>query len=389
MQCRIHQSKLQADSTNEKTKLNFLIMNRGLRITVTVLIIVLIAGTIAYPKLKPFLVSNLNKDMPQVGPIRQGGGQKLFVTGYVVKPSSMSDLVNTVGTIKPDEEVDLAFETSGKIVSIFFKEGTKVKKGDLLAKINDRPLQAQLQKLLVQKKLLESKEFRQRSLLDKDAISQESYDQIQTELQATVADINLVNARISETEMRAPFEGYIGLRYLSEGAYVTQATKIARLVKLSPLKIEFAISEKYTSEVKVGYPVTFKIDGIDNEFNAEVYAVDTKIDNLKQVVMRALYPNKKEELKSGRYASVSLVLSKIGDALAIPSEALIPEMEGERVFVYRGGKASSVKVNTGLRTESQIQITSGLKPGDTLIVTGILQLRQGLPVQLDSVIIKN
>ena len=362
-------------------------MNKGLRITVTVIIILLVVGTLAYPKLKPFLESRFKKGIPAAGPVRQGGGQKLVVTGYVLVPSSMSEIVNTVGTIKPDEEVDLAFETSGKIVNIYFKEGTKVKKGDLLAKINDRPLQAQLQKLLVQKKLSEAKEFRQRSLLDKDAISQESYDQIQTELQATIADINLVTARISETEMRAPFDGYIGLRYLSEGAYVTQSTKIARLVKMSPLKIEFAISEKYISEVKVGYPVTFKIDGIDKVFNAEVYAVDSKIDNLKQVVMRALYPNKNEELKSGRYASVSLVLSKIDSALAIPSEALIPEMEGERAFVYRGGKASSVLVGTGLRTEAEIQITNGLKSGDTVIVTGILQLRQGLPVQFDSVIV--
>jgi membrane fusion protein (multidrug efflux system) len=364
-------------------------MNRGLRITVTVIIVLLIAGTIAYPKLKPFLASKLNKDMPAAGPMRQGGGQKLFVTGYVVSPSKMSDPINTVGTIKPDEEVDLAFETSGKMIKIYFTEGTKVKKGDLLAKINDRPLQAQLEKNLSQKKLLESKEFRQRSLLDKDAISQESYDQILTELQSTIADINLVKARIAETEMRAPFDGYIGLRYLSEGAYVTQSTKIARLVKLSPLKIEFAINEKYSSEVKVGYPVTFQIEGIDNIFNAQVYAVDTKIDALKMVVMRALYPNTKEELRSGRYASVSLILSQIDNALAIPNEALIPEMEGERVFVYRGGKASSVQVSTGLRTESKIQITNGLKPGDTLIVTGILQLRQGLPVQLDSVIVNN
>jgi len=363
-------------------------MNKGLRITVTVLIIILIGGTIAYPKLKPFLSSKIKKDMQAAGPVRQGGGgQKLFVTGYVLEPTGMSEIVNTIGTTQPDEEVDLSFETSGKLVNIFFKEGVKVKKGDLLAKINDRPLQAQLEKLLVQKKLSEAKEFRQRSLLDKDAISQESYDQIQTDLQVINADINLVKARISETEMRAPFEGYIGLRYLSEGAYVSPSTKIARFVKLSPLKIEFAISEKYTSEVRVGYPVTFKIDGIDNLFNAEVYAIDTKIDQLKMVVMRALYPNSKEELKSGRYASVTLELSKIDSALAIPSEALISEMEGEMVFVYRGGKAYSVKVNTGLRTEAKIQVTNGLKTGDTVIVTGILQLRQGLPVQFDSVIV--
>jgi membrane fusion protein (multidrug efflux system) len=364
-------------------------MNRGLRITVTVIIVLLIAGMIAYPKLKPFLVSKLNKDMPSPGPMRQGGGQKLFVTGYVVTPTKMSEPIIAIGTIKPDEEVDLAFETSGKIVSIFFKEGTRVNKGDLLAKINDRPLQAQLQKLIVQKKLLESKEYRQKSLLDKDAISQESYDQIQTELQATIADINLVKARISETEMRAPFDGSIGLRFLSEGAYVTQSTKIARLVKMSPLKIEFSINEKYSSEVKVGYPLTFQIEGNANIFNAQVYAVDTKIDALKMVVMRALYPNTNEELRPGRYTSVSLIMSQIENALAIPAEALMSEMEGERVFVYRNGKASSIKVTTGLRTEAKIQITEGLKAGDTLIVTGILQLRQGLPVQLDSVIINN
>jgi len=365
-------------------------MNKGLRITVTVIIVLLIVGTIAYPKLKPILASKLKKDMPAPGPSRPGGGQKLFVTGYIVNPSQMSVLINSIATIKPDEEVDLAFETSGKIVKITFKEDTKVKKGDLLAKINDRPLKAQLEKLQVQKKLLEAKEFRQRSLLEKDAISQESYDQIQTELQTTNADINLVMARISETELRAPFDGVVGLRYLSEGAYVTPSSKIARLVKITPLKIEFSVSEKYASEVRVGFPVTFKIDGIDDVFNAKVYAVDTKIDiSTKMIVLRALYPNTKEELKSGRYALVTLALSQIDRALAIPTEALIPEMDGERVFIYKGGKAASVKVNTGLRTESKIQITSGLKEGDTLITTGILQLRQGLPVQLDSVIINN
>jgi membrane fusion protein (multidrug efflux system) len=299
----------------------------------------------------------------------------------------LSELVNSTGTLRPDEEVDLSFETSGKIVNINFKEGTRVRKGDLLAKINDRPLQAQLQRLLVEKKLAEEKEFRQRSLLDKDAISQESYDQIQTELQTTEADINLIRARISETELRAPFDGIIGLRYLSEGAYATPSTKIARLIKISPIKIEFSIPEKYASEIKIGYPVTFKIDGTDEIFNASVYAVDPKIDiETRTIVLRALYPNKNEELKSGRYASITLKMSQIDSAIAIPTEALIPEMEGEKVFIYKSGKASTVKVSTGLRTESRIQITRGLKYGDTLLTSGILQLRQSLPIVLDTVV---
>ncbi len=155
--------------------------------------------------------------------------------------------------------MDLSFETSGKIVNINFTEGTRVKKGDLLAKMNDRPLQAQLEKLEAQLKLAEGKEFRQRSLLDRDAISQESYDQVQTDVQSIKADINLIKARISETELRAPFDGIIGLRYLSEGSFATSSTKIARLVKAKPLKIEFSISEKYASEIRIGYPITFKL----------------------------------------------------------------------------------------------------------------------------------
>lgn len=364
-------------------------MNRSLKITLIVLIILLIAGTIAYPKLKPFLSSILRKQEAGPGPNRQMQ-QKLLVSGYIIKPTQMSELIKTSGTLRPDEEVDLAFETSGKIVSINFKEGTRVSKGDLLAKINDKPLQAQLEKLLAQQKLAEAKEFRQRSLLGRDAISQESYDQIQTELQTTQADINLIKARIRETELRAPFDGVVGLRTLSEGAFVTTATKISRLVKSSPIKIEFAVSEKYASEVKPGFPLTFSIEGSETIYNATVYAVDPKTDiDTRTISLRALYPNKNEELKTGRYANITLRLSQIDKAMAIPTEALIPEMEGEKVFIYKGGKASTIKVTTGLRTESAIQITDGLKFGDTLLITGILQLRQSLPVQLDTVITNN
>jgi membrane fusion protein, multidrug efflux system len=353
----------------------------------TILIIIAIVAIIAYPKAKPYLKSKSAGAGGAAGssPARQ----ILNVSGYLIKPEHFSDLVKSSGTLRPDEEVDLAFETSGKIISIKFTEGTRVKKGDLLAKINDRQLQAQLEKLLAQKKLTEAKEFRERSLLEKDAISQESYDQIVTELQTTVADINLIEARIAETELRAPFDGIIGLRYLSEGSYATSATKIAKLIKISPLKIEFSIPEMYSSEIRIGYPVTFTIVGLSNNFEASVYAVDPKVDiDTRTIVLRALYPNSKEELKAGRYASITLVMSQIDNAVSIPTEALIPEMDGEKVFIYNAGKASGVKVKTGLRTESRIQITDGLKFGDTLLITGILQLRQNLPVVLDTIVNK-
>ena len=362
-------------------------MNRKLRTTITILLIVFLAGIVFYPKYKPLLAKKIKGSGIAAEPLRQVQ-QKLNANGFVITPTRLSDLINTTGTLLPDEEVDLAFETSGKIVGINFTEGTRVKKGDLLAKINDRPLQAQLEKLEAQLKMAVAKEFRQRSLLDKDAISQESYDQVQTDVQTITADINLIKARISETELRAPFDGSIGFRSLSEGSYATSSTKITKLIKIRPLKIEFSISEKYASEIKIGYPITFKIVDNDQIFNASVYAVDPKIDiGMRTITLRALYPNKDEELKSGRYAEISLQLSQIDNAIAIPTEALIPEMEGEKVFIYKNGKAQSVKVKTGLRTESKIQITQGLRFGDTLITSGIMQLRQNLPIVLDTVIV--
>lgn len=368
-------------------------MNKRLRITILLLLVAVVI--ILYPKFKPLLIPQTKLPNAAAGP---GGGpgagrvaaparQLLNVSGFLIKSSRMSEFINSSGTLRPDEEVEMSFETSGKIVNINFTEGTKVKKGSLLAKINDRPLQAQLQKLKAQKKLIEEQEFRQRSLLDRDAISRESYDQIVTQIQTTQADINLILARIAETELRAPFDGTIGLRYLSEGSYATPSTKIARLIKLSPLKLEFSIPERYADEVNIGFPVTFKIVGSNSVFQAKVYAVDPKVElNTRTIVLRAIYPNANEELKPGRFAEVTLLLSQIDNTIAIPTEALIPEMEGETVYIYRKGKALNVKVGTGLRTESLIQIVNGLNFGDTLLTTGILQLRHNLPVVLDTLV---
>lgn len=364
---------------------------RIIRISITIILILFVLGIILYPKIKPLFKKSSAQGLPVAGRGPgggMGGGQPLFASGFVVTPTNMSELVYSTGTLIPDEEVELSFETSGKVVAIYFSEGTRVKRGDLLAKINDRPLQAQLLKLQAQKKLTEEREFRQRQLLDRDAISRESYDQVATELQSQEADILLLEARIAETELRAPFDGIVGLRMISEGAFASTQTKIVRLVKVSPLKIEFSIPERYAGEISPGYPISFVIDGNPTTFNANVYAVEPKIDiNTRGIVARALYPNTREELKPGRFASVRLLLSQIEKTVSIPTEAVIPEMDGEKVFIMRNGIAQRVNVTTGLRTESRIQIRTGLDFGDTLLTTAILQLRDGSRVQLDTLII--
>lgn len=360
--------------------------NRRFRISSSIIIVLVVLGLIVYPKLKP-LWNSTGDSSPRGAAGRMRSQQPLFASGYVLVPTWMDELIYRTGTLLPDEEVDLAFETSGKVVGIYFDEGTRVKKGKLLAKINDKPLQAQLLKLQAQRKLTGEREFRQRQLLDRDAISRESYDQVATELQSLEADIMLIEARVAETELRAPFDGIVGLRMISEGAYTTTQTKIVRLVKVSPLKIEFSVPERYSGQIEPGFPIDFNIDGIDKTYNAKVYAIDPEVDiNTRTIVVRALYLNSNQELKPGRFASVKALLSEIENAVSIPTEALIPEMEGEKVYVYTNGRAKEVKVTTGLRTESHIQIVTGLNFGDTLLTTATLQLREGLPVQFDTLV---
>lgn len=171
-----------------------------------------------------------------MGGNQKKGKQILNVNAKVIKPQLLTDEFTTTGVLLPDEEVDLSFETSGKIVEINFEEGTSVKKGQLLAKVNDRQLQAQLQRLVSQLKLAEDRVFRQDALLKRDAVSKEAYEQVKTDLATLNADIEIVKANIELTELRAPFDGIIGLRQVSVGTYASPTTVVAKLTKIADRK---------------------------------------------------------------------------------------------------------------------------------------------------------
>ncbi|MDR3366377.1 MAG: efflux RND transporter periplasmic adaptor subunit [Prevotellaceae bacterium] len=307
----------------------------------------------------------------------------LSVRSVLISPKPIIEYITSSGTLTASEEVDLSFESSGRITVLNIDEGQKVQKGALLAKINDNELQAQRDKINVQLKLAEDREQRQRTLLEREAISRESYEQSLAEMQALKADLAQIEAKIEKSSIVAPFDGIIGLRYTSEGAFVSPGTLVTKLICISPLKVDFSIPERYAGNVHTGMTVFFAVDGYLKPFEAKVYAIEPRVDSkTRTITMRAMYANTREILKPGRYVSVELQLKLFNDAISIPTEALIPEMDGNLVYLYRSGKAQPVAVQTGIRTETEIQITSGLAVGDTLITSGILQLRTGLPVQL-------
>lgn len=358
-------------------------MNKKLKWGLVALALMALAGWGIYSHLP-----KTNEELVAADKIVKTSSRKstLNVNAVVVEPQTISDEIFINGSLLPDEEVDLSFETSGKIVEINFKEGTFVKKGDLLAKVNDKPLQAQLHRLTSQIKLAEDRVYRQSKLLQKDAVSQEAYEQVKTDLATLNADIELVKANIEQTELRAPFDGVIGLRGVSVGSYASPSVVVAKLAKISPIKVEFAVPERYANDVKVGYNVKFSLTGELNQFNAKVYAKESMIDpTTHTLTVRALYENPKGASLAGRYASVNLEKQRIEDAIIVPSEAIVPEMGVDKLYLYKSGKAQPVSVVTGIRTDGAVQIVDGLKQGDTVIVSGTLQLRTGLPVVLDNI----
>lgn len=345
------------------------------------------AGLISYGAYRYFSGEDKKPEQPVVAQSRQGGGGRVLnVNAVTIQEQRLTDDYRIMGRLYPDEEVDLTFQTSGLVTNINFTEGTHVKEGQLLAKVNDAPLQAQLQKLEAQIKLAEDRVFRQSALLEKDAVSKEAYEQVKTDLATLEADIKLIKANIDLTELRAPFDGVIGLRQISEGTYASPSTVLARLTKVSPIKIEFAVAERYSNQVNVGTQIAFDIENNRNVFYGSVYAKETTVhQSTNTLTIRALYPNYNGVLQPGRTANITIRMLDIPNAIAIPSEAIIAEMGIDKVFLYKSGKARPVTVTKGIRTASHVQIIDGLHVGDTLITSGILQLRTDLDVTLDNI----
>lgn len=313
------------------------------------------------------------------------GTPLLPVEAIVVNPKKLDNKLVVTGSVLANESLELRSEISGKITNIAFQEGSQVKKGDILIRINDEEILAQLQKQKYNQKLNEDNEFRQRKLLEKDAISQEEYDNALNRLNTTVADVKLLEAQLAKTRIVAPFAGTIGLRYVSEGAYLSPNTAIATLYNNTPAKIEFAIPSRYSAQVAAGKEIFFKIEGDTLRYNGKVYAVEPRIDqDTRTLKLRAMADNRTGRLLPGQFVELDLILATVNNALLIPTEAVVPEQSGKKVFVLENGVVKEVKVETGIRTNTDLQVTSGLKAGDTVLTTGILQLKEGMNVQITS-----
>lgn len=307
----------------------------------------------------------------------------LNVEGLVIQPATVSDVVEVAGNILPFELTEIRPEISGRVTSIPFKEGSSVEAKTLLVKLFDGDLQAQLRKLEVQLQIAEKTEERERELLKINGISQQDYDLSLLQVNNIKADIELTKVAIYKTEIRAPYSGRIGLRNISLGAYVTPSNIITSISQVSMKKISFSIPEKYSSSIRPNMNVEFTIAGSNDTFTASVLASETTIESeTRNLRVLATVRDGNNVLVPGSFAKVKLIMGTNNAAVSIPSMAIIPSARSKQVILYRDSLPVFVDVTTGIRNEDNVQITSGINVGDTLVTTGLLFIRKDSKLKL-------
>ncbi|MFV5689919.1 efflux RND transporter periplasmic adaptor subunit [Flavobacterium sp. ZT3R25] len=326
---------------------------------------------------------NANKSENEGGNDKGGKDKPINVTGIVVHPETFDNNLSLSGSIEANEQVEIRSEVSGIVEGIYFQEGSNVSKGQVLFKVNDIELRAQLRQMTTKEGLASENERRAKLLLQKEAISQEEYDVARADLKSAQSQSQLIKAQISKTSVRAPFSGKIGLRSISPGTYITPTLLVAKLVNIGKLKITFSIPEKYATQVKTNTQLTFTVAGSTEKYAAKVYAIEPGVEVATRTLqVRAIAENRNGKLLPGTFANVELPLDIIKDAIIIPSEAIIPVQNGKKVFISSNGKAKEVMIETATRTDASILVLSGLKAGDTVLTSAVMSLKDEIPVKV-------
>lgn len=306
---------------------------------------------------------------------------------YIVQTQTVSEAIEIPGTIVASESTEIHPEVSGRIVSLNVREGAYVNKGAVLAKLYDADLQAQRRKLEVQLKMAQQTEDRYNQLQKIGGISKQDYDVTALQVSNIRADLAIINTEIAKTVVRAPFSGKLGLKEISTGAYVTPQSVIATIQKTNGLRLDFNVPEKYTSQIKNGQYVNFTVEGSNRSYTAVVMATNAGItEATRSLTYRAQVKGDETGLVPGGFAKVRLAFEPNHNAIMIPTQAIISQARGKKVYVYKDGKADFVDVTTGVRDSSNIQILSGINKGDTIIVTGLLSLKPDAKVNIKQVV---
>ncbi|MBX2928968.1 MAG: efflux RND transporter periplasmic adaptor subunit [Saprospiraceae bacterium] len=347
-------------------------------------LIVLIAAVLLY-RAGFFGGEQLPEPPPTAASPGSMGGQQTSVRVVRVQYETLRDNISVNGSTTATEEVLISAEVPGKISRILFREGAFVKKGALLVQLDDDELQAQRKRLLVQRELTQRIAERLKNLYDREGVSLQEYEIARAEADQVLAEIALIDVQISKRSVRAPFDGTLGLKMVSEGSFLSAGMPIVGLVSTNPIHLSFSVPERYSGVLQNGSKVQFRLDGSESLYSATVIAREPQIDPTTRTLrVKASAPNPNGRILPGAFAAVTVGLRDYDRTILIPTEAIVPEEGVQKVYLYRNGFAEVGTVETGIRKDAEIQILRGLEEGDTVITSGVLLIRPGAAVTIEN-----
>ncbi|MBI2277363.1 MAG: efflux RND transporter periplasmic adaptor subunit [Dechloromonas sp.] len=310
------------------------------------------------------------------------GGMAMAVEVARVKASDFSDDASAVGTLKSNESVVLRPEVAGRVSAIGFKDGVVVGKGDLLLALDAAIQEAELQQAKANLSLARSNHQRNVELLGRKFLSQQAVDSSAATLRIQEAAVQLAQAKVAKTQVKAPFKGVVGLRNVSVGDYVKEGQDLINLEDIATLRADFKLPESYLGRLNKGLAIEVVSDALPGErFTAVLDAVDPLVDPVgRSISARARLDNAAGKLRPGMFVRIRLLFGERKAVLLVPEQAIVP---GAQPAVYRvvDGKATLVKVRLGVRRAAQVEVVEGLAEGDVVITAGQLKLREGVAVR--------
>ncbi len=317
---------------------------------------------------------------------RPKGDGPVIVDVIVAALQKVNNTIEASGTVIANENVDLHPDATGVLTYLNIPEGKFVKAETVLAKVNSADLVAQLEKSKVQMDLAQKNVERLHKLLLVNGVNESDYDAAVNQVQSIKADMDYTQALIDKTIVRAPFDGTVGLRQVSPGAYVSPATVLATLQQLAKLKVDFTIPEEYSNLVKVGNTVEVEIDASGHaRQKATIIAIEPRANaQTRNLSVRAILNG--GEVNPGAFVKVYIGAEGSGrNAVLVPTSSIIPNDINNQLVVIKNDRSQFVNVTTGMRFANNVEIINGIGPGDTVVITGVLFTRPNGPVKIRSV----
>ena len=314
----------------------------------------------------------------------QAGVASVAVEATKVVTAPMPQTITAVGSLRSDESVTLRPESAGRISAITFQEGQRVAKGAPLVKLDPAIPEAEYAQAKANLTLAKAKFDRAVDLANRNYISGQAKDEAENTYKVAQATLQLAEAKLAKTEIRAPFGGIIGLRSVSIGDYVKEGADLVNLEAIDPLKVDFRVPETYLRQVQPGQSLTIALDAMPGRtFDGKVVAVNPLVDAAgRSIVIRAQVRNQDIVLRPGMFARVRLITKDQADAMVVPEQALVPQGTEQYVFRIVDNKVARVKVETGQRRDGKVEVIAGLVPGDLIVTAGQLKIRDGSTVSV-------